>query len=92
MKDLLPLKLNEPDEGCIRPNRDVYCFDAGDGRVNEQLVLAVLHTLFMREHNRIAMGLYRYNPHWDDEKLYHVSQPTTPFRPPLRLQRTTAHT
>lgn len=38
MKDLLPLKLEEPEDGCIRPNQDVYCFDAGDGRVNEQLV------------------------------------------------------
>ena len=44
MKDLLPLKLSEPEEGCIRPNDDVYCFDAGDTRVNEQLVRSLLMT------------------------------------------------
>ena len=35
---MLPLKLQDPEAGCIRPNDDVYCFDAGDNRVNEQLV------------------------------------------------------
>ena len=37
MKQLLPLKLEEPDEGCIRPSEDVYCFQSGDPRVNEQV-------------------------------------------------------
>ena len=32
------LQLEEPDEGCIRPSEDVYCFLAGDPRVNEQTV------------------------------------------------------
>ena len=36
MKQLLPLKLEDPDEGCIRPSEDVYCFQSGDPRVNEQ--------------------------------------------------------
>ena len=31
---------------------DVYCFLAGDPRVNEQTVLAVIHLLMHREHNR----------------------------------------
>ena len=37
MKQLLPLKLEDPDEGCIRPSEDVYCFQSGDPRVNEQV-------------------------------------------------------
>merc|ERR1712051_830481 len=39
MKELLPLKLEDPNEGCIRPSEDVYCFLAGDPRVNEQTPL-----------------------------------------------------
>lgn len=30
LKDLLPLKLDIPDEGCTRPNKSMYCFEAGD--------------------------------------------------------------
>jgi hypothetical protein len=30
LKDLLPPKLESPDAGCVRPNKDVYCFLAGN--------------------------------------------------------------
>jgi peroxidase len=70
MRDLLPLNLEEPDEGCIRPQEDVFCFLAGDPRVNEQTVLAMIHTLFVREHNRIASELGKINPQWNDETLF----------------------
>lgn len=29
LKDLLPLKLDVPDEGCTRPNSTMFCFEAG---------------------------------------------------------------
>ena len=50
----------------------MYCFLAGDPRVNEQTVLAMVHTLFVREHNRVAAELGKINPHWDDETIFQV--------------------
>ncbi|XP_076326347.1 peroxidase-like isoform X1 [Tachypleus tridentatus] len=70
LKDILPMKTIDPDVGCTARPRNIYCFDAGDERVNEQLVLAVMHTIWMREHNRIAEALGQINPHWDDETIY----------------------
>ncbi|XP_011203180.1 peroxidase [Bactrocera dorsalis] len=70
LKDLLPLKLDIPDEGCTRPNKSMFCFEGGEIRVNEQLVLTCMHTLMAREHNRIATALGQINKHWDDETIF----------------------
>lgn len=70
LKDLLPMKTVEADVGCMARPRNLYCFDAGDERVNEQLALTVMHTLWLREHNKIAHSLHEVNPHWDDETLF----------------------
>ena len=43
---------------------------AGDPRVNEQTVLAIVHLFMVREHNRIATELGNINHHWDDETLF----------------------
>jgi len=45
-------------------------FFAGDVRANEQSGLTAMHTLFMREHNRIADMIATDNPTFDDEKIY----------------------
>ncbi|CAH0746151.1 unnamed protein product [Diatraea saccharalis] len=46
------------------------CFVAGDIRANEQIGLAAMHTIWMREHNRIAIQLKSLNPQWDGNKVY----------------------
>lgn len=48
----------------------VECFSAGDSRVSEGLPLTALHTLWLREHNRIAEVLKHINPHWNPETIY----------------------
>ncbi|XP_070776787.1 thyroid peroxidase [Enoplosus armatus] len=48
----------------------VECFSAGDSRVNEGLPLTSLHTLWLREHNRIAEALKRINCHWSPDTIY----------------------
>ncbi|TGZ52073.1 Peroxidase [Temnothorax longispinosus] len=46
------------------------CYNAGDDRVNVHPQLAVIHTVWHREHNRVANTLARLNPDWSDEILY----------------------
>jgi hypothetical protein len=43
---------------------------AGDIRANENILLTTIHTLFVREHNRIAEELAFDNPFWTDEQIY----------------------
>lgn len=74
LKPLLPAQEENPDQDCLGRPRDLFCFRAGDVRVNEQIHLTVLHTLYMREHNRIADRLATINPHWNDERIYHETR------------------
>ncbi|KAG1650760.1 Peroxidasin [Nymphon striatum] len=46
------------------------CFRAGDDRVNEQLDLTVMHTIFMREHNLIAAKITEAQPSWSGDKVF----------------------
>ncbi|XP_006889511.1 PREDICTED: lactoperoxidase [Elephantulus edwardii] len=54
----------------INSTAQVPCFLAGDSRASEQTLLATSHTLFLREHNRLATELKKLNPHWDGDTLY----------------------
>ncbi|XP_077378072.1 eosinophil peroxidase-like isoform X2 [Festucalex cinctus] len=49
---------------------EVPCFLAGDERSNENIILTSLHTVFLREHNRLARALAKLNPQWNGERLY----------------------
>lgn len=60
------------DDPCLLTNRSarIPCFLAGDMRSSEMPELTSMHTLFVREHNRLATELKRLNPRWNGEKLY----------------------
>ncbi|XP_040343781.1 putative oxidoreductase PXDNL [Herpailurus yagouaroundi] len=70
-KHLLPFAPGPPTE-CGGPGRAGRspCFLAGDHRANEQPALTAMHTLWLREHNRLAAELRALNPHWDGDTLY----------------------
>ncbi|XP_070924353.1 probable oxidoreductase PXDNL isoform X3 [Macaca nemestrina] len=68
-KHLLPFS-TDPPTGCERQDQDSPCFLAGDHRANEHLALTAMHTLWFREHNRLARELSALNPHWDGDTVY----------------------
>nr|XP_012145980.1 PREDICTED: uncharacterized protein LOC100880086 isoform X3 [Megachile rotundata] len=69
-KDLLPQSPTHPE--CKA--KSGFCFIGGDGRASEQPALTVMHTMWVREHNRMVEGLRQINPHWDGEKLFQQSR------------------
>ncbi|CAG5866190.1 unnamed protein product, partial [Menidia menidia] len=74
-KPLLPFAAGPPTE-CMRDENEspIPCFLAGDHRANEQLGLTAMHTVWFREHNRVATELLRLNPHWDGDTIYHEAR------------------
>ncbi|XP_031763861.2 peroxidase-like [Galleria mellonella] len=55
---------------CDLRNTTEPCYLAGDVRINQTPTLALLQTLLLREHNRVADILASLNPLWPDEKIY----------------------
>lgn len=47
---------------------------AGDVRAAEQIGLTAMHTLFMREHNRLADRYAALHPEADDEEIYQAAR------------------
>uniref|UniRef100_A0A1B0CRK5 Uncharacterized protein n=1 Tax=Lutzomyia longipalpis TaxID=7200 RepID=A0A1B0CRK5_LUTLO len=71
-RTLLPLS-TDPSDGCndaVQNAAGKYCFDTGDSRANENLLLTSMHLIWARHHNHLAEGLSAVNPKWSDEKLF----------------------
>lgn len=69
--NMLPLNTNglpNQNDAHIAPDNELFL--AGDVRSNENVELTSMHTLFLREHNRIASALHRQDKSLSDEQLY----------------------
>ncbi|CAL4065298.1 unnamed protein product, partial [Meganyctiphanes norvegica] len=73
-KPLLPPLDNFLEGECRENSRNLHCFQAGDVRVNEQPALTSVHTVWLREHNRLVEKLAEVNPHWNDDRLFFESR------------------
>jgi hypothetical protein len=61
------------------PNADQFgagsqLFLAGDIRANEQIGLTTVHTLFVREHNRLATKIGQLYSHLNDEQIFQLAR------------------
>lgn len=63
---LLPFNNSFPNAGPPTP----ITFIAGDKRANENVALTAMHTLWIREHNRLASKIFKGNPELSDEQIY----------------------
>lgn len=64
------LKVTSSSAGDLPPTDDDGSFLAGDERANENIELTSMHTLFLREHNRVADRIAAANPGLSDEEIY----------------------
>jgi peroxidase len=63
--------IGTPSEcGAFRPGVSA----AGDLRADENVVLTTVHTLFAREHNRLAGIFQSANPSWTDEQVFQAAR------------------
>ncbi|XP_049790669.1 peroxidase-like [Schistocerca nitens] len=65
-----PPQSARPDQECFLQAQNDTCYTSSDLRLNQNVQLVSLHTVLIREHNRLARGLAELNPRWDDERLF----------------------
>lgn len=65
--EFLPFRSNP---FCHRMAPTDRCFITGDARSESNAFLTALHTVFLRQHNLIAIELGKLNAHWNDETIY----------------------
>ena len=54
----------------LRHNEQHEMYLCGDIRANENALLTAMHTLWVREHNRLARELRQMHHNWTDEQLF----------------------
>lgn len=70
---LLPMAAENTNWFCgLNANENTLstCFMAGDSRVNSNPFAIIIHTIMMRNHNRIAKDLKLRHPSLSDEQLF----------------------
>jgi prostaglandin-endoperoxide synthase 2 len=69
----IPLGIdNFPD-----PQLRAHIFAFGGDRANSVPQVAMMNTLFLREHNRLAGEIEKNNPEWDDERVFQIARNIT---------------
>jgi prostaglandin-endoperoxide synthase 2 len=60
----------------LSPEQQATLFAVGGDRVNSVPQTAMMNTLFLREHNRLAAGLEAAFPDWDDTRVFETARNT----------------
>ena len=71
-RPLLPFA--DPSDNIVLCPGEPACFLAGDLRVNKQAGLTVMHTLWVREHNRVAQFLRNNNPSLSGDAIFSIAR------------------
>jgi peroxidase len=72
--EILPRARAPLGDECTDPRTGRFCFHAGDLRSNEMIGLTATHTIWLREHNRVARKLKNLNPTFTRDQIFHEAR------------------
>ena len=68
----LPEPIKLPDHHPAEKKSTIFAF--GGERANASAFTAMINTLFLREHNRLAKVIEAANPRWDDDRVFETAR------------------